>query len=317
VIAAIGASANKSGADNFASPKSAAPDPEAAIPARKTTSPPGKTKPINNPVSINMTPKTPINPRVETIESASSKPITKSVSVSKNIKQIRQEKVPKLSAINWCNISTVKTSRFKRSDFYQIFRLVSKTDRIKLFLVSLIQIFLSFLDLIGVAFFGLIGSVSVAAISSTKVAGRTESVINFLGLNSYSSQLQVAILGSLAAVLMIVKTFASLYFNKKVIFFLSRRSAIISANLTSNLFKKTFTEIKKQGSQKLIYTLTSGVDRITLGVLATTVALIADFSLLIVLLIGLLFVNPIMTIILLVALTSVATLLYLFIKNKK
>jgi ABC-type multidrug transport system fused ATPase/permease subunit len=182
--------------------------------------------------------------------------------------------------------------------------------------VSLIQIFLSFLDLIGVAFFGLIGSVSVAAISSTKVAGRTESVINFLGLNSYSSQLQVAILGSLAAVLMIVKTFASLYFNKKVIFFLSRRSAIISANLTSNLFKKTFTEIKKQGSQKLIYTLTSGVDRITLGVLATTVALIADFSLLIVLLIGLLFVNPIMTIILLVALTSVATLLYLFIKNK-
>ena len=263
-----------------------------------------------------MTPKTPINPRVETIELASSKPITKSVSVSKNIKQIRQEKVSKLSAINWCNISTVKTSRFKRSDFYQIFRLVSKTDRIKLFLVSLIQIFLSFLDLIGVAFFGLIGSVSVAAISSTKVAGRTESVINFLGLNSYSSQLQVAILGSLAAVLMIVKTFASLYFNKKVIFFLSRRSAIISANLTSNLFKKTFTEIKKQGSQKLIYTLTSGIDRITLGVLATTVALIADFSLLIVLLIGLLFVNPIMTIILLVALTSVATLLYLFIKNK-
>jgi len=210
----------------------------------------------------------------------------------------------------------VKALRFKQTDFYQIFRLVSKTDRIKLFLVSLIQIFLSFLDLIGVAFFGLIGSVSVAAISSTKVAGRTESVINFLGLNSYSSQLQVTILGSLAAVLMIIKTLASLYFNKKVIFFLSRRSAIISANLTSNLFKKTFTEIKRQGSQKLIYTLTTGVDRITIGVLATTVALIADFSLLIVLLIGLLFVNPIMTLILLVALTSVASLLYLFIKNK-
>ena len=210
----------------------------------------------------------------------------------------------------------MKALRFKQTDFYQIFRLVSRTDRIKLFLVSLIQIFLSFLDLIGVAFFGLIGSVSVAAISSTKVAGRTESVINFLGLNSYSSQLQVTILGSLAAVLMIIKTFASLYFNKKVIFFLSRRSAIISANLTSNLFKKTFTEIKRQGSQKLIYTLTSGVDRITIGVLATTVALIADFSLLIVLLIGLLFVNPIMTLILLVALTSVASLLYLFIKNK-
>ena len=210
----------------------------------------------------------------------------------------------------------MKTFQPKQTDYFQILLLVTKTDRIKLLLISLIQVFLSFLDLIGIAFIGLIGSVSVAAISSTKVAGRTESVINFLGISGYSSQLQVTILGSLAAALMIAKTFSSLYFNKKVIFFLSRRSATISANLTSNLFKKTFTEIKKQGSQKLIYTLTSGVDRITIGVLATTVALIADFSLLIVLLIGLLFVNPVMTIILLIALTSVAALLYLFIKNK-
>jgi hypothetical protein len=57
------------------------------------------------------------------------------------------------------------------------------------------KIFLSFFDLIGVAFIGLIGSVSVAAISSTKITGRTESVINFLSLQDFSSQFQVAILG--------------------------------------------------------------------------------------------------------------------------
>jgi ABC-type siderophore export system fused ATPase/permease subunit len=115
---------------------------------------------------------------------------------------------------------------------------------------------------------------------------------------------------------MVIKTFASLYFNKKIIFFLSRRSAIMSANLTSNLFKKSFTDIKQQGSQKLIYSLTSGVDRVTVGVLATSVALIADFALLIVLLGGLLFVNPIMTVILLAALSLVSTVLYLAVKNK-
>jgi len=317
VIAAIGASTNKSGADNFASPKSVAPDPEAAIPARKTTSPPGKTKPINNPVSIKMTHNTPINPRVETIELASSKFITKSVSVMKSILLFHQLKDGNSSAVfNWCNISTVNALRFKQSDFYQIVRLVSKTDRIKLFLVSLIQIFLSFLDLIGVAFFGLMGSVSVAAISSTKIAGRTESVISFLGLSNYSSQMQVSILGVLAAILMAIKTFASLYFNKKVIFFLSRRSALISANLTSSLFKKSFTEIKKQGSQHLIYTLTTGVDRITVGVIATSVALIADLALLIVLLIGLLFVNPVITIVLLLSICLVTTVLYLYLRNK-
>ena len=204
----------------------------------------------------------------------------------------------------------------KQTEYFQILKLINKSDRIKLFAVSLIQIFLAFLDLIGVAFFGLIGSVTVAAISSTKVAGRTESVINFIGLQNYSSQKQVAILGLLAAILMVVKTFSSLYFNKKIIFFLSRRSALMSANLTSNLFKKSFTEIKHQGSQNLIYSLTSGVDRITVGVLATSVALIADFALLLVLLGGLLFVNPIMTVILLFSLSLIATVLYMSIKNK-
>lgn len=213
-------------------------------------------------------------------------------------------------------MSQMKVLRFKQTEYFQILKLVSQSDRIKLFLVSLIQIFLAFLDLIGVAFFGLIGSVTVAAISSTKVAGRTESVINFIGLENYTSQVQVAILGFLAAALMITKTLTTLYFNRKIIFYLSRRSAIMSANLTSNLFKKSFTDIKRQGSQKLIYSLTSGVSSITLGVLATTVALISDFALLVVLLLGLLFVNPVMTLILLSALSLVATTLYLAIKNK-
>lgn len=206
--------------------------------------------------------------------------------------------------------------KFKQTEYFQILKLVNKSDRVKLFAVSLIQIFLAFLDLVGVAFFGLIGSVTVAAISSTKVAGRTESVINFIGLQNYSSQKQVAILGLLAAILMVVKTFSSLYFNKKIIFFLSRRSALMSANLTSNLFKKSFTDIKIQGSQNLIYSLVTGVDRITVGVLATSVSLLADFALLLVLLVGLLFVNPLMTIILLFSLSLISSVLYLSIKNK-
>jgi hypothetical protein len=210
----------------------------------------------------------------------------------------------------------MKVFKFKQTDYFQILKLVNQSDRIKLFLVSLIQIFLAFLDLIGVAFFGLIGSVTVAAISSTKVAGRTESVINFIGLENYTSQLQVAILGSLAAILMIIKTIASLYFNKKTIFFLSRRSAIMTANLTSNLFKKSFTEIKHQSNHNLVFSLTSGVSSITLGVLATTVALISDFALLLVLFFGLLLVNPVMSLILLATLSIVATVLYLALKNK-
>jgi ABC-type bacteriocin/lantibiotic exporter with double-glycine peptidase domain len=210
----------------------------------------------------------------------------------------------------------MKVFKFKQTDYFQILNLVSQSDRIKLFLVSLIQIFLAFLDLIGVALFGLIGSVTAAAISSTKVAGRTESVINFIGLENYTSQVQVAILGFLAAGLMVTKTITALYFSKKTIFFISRRSAIMSASLTSKLFKKSFSEIKFHSGQNLIYSLTSGVDKITIGVLATSVALIADIALLLVLLVGLVYVNPIMTLVLVFSLSSIATILYLSVKNR-
>jgi ABC-type multidrug transport system fused ATPase/permease subunit len=216
----------------------------------------------------------------------------------------------------WCNMSQMKVFKFKQTNYFQILKLVSRSDRIKLLLVSLIQIFLALLDLIGVAFFGLIGSVTVASISSTKVTGRTESVINFIGLENYTSQIQVAILGLLAGILMVIKTLASLYFNKKIIYFLSRRSAIISANLISSLFKKSFIEIKQQGNQKLIYSLTAGVDRITVGVLASSAMIVADFFLIAVLIVGLFVVNITLTLILLAILTMAAIVLHLAIKNK-
>ena len=207
-------------------------------------------------------------------------------------------------------------SNYRNSDYFKIFQLVNKVDKIKLLLVSFVQIFLSFFDLIGVAFIGLIGSVSVAAISSTKITGRTESVINFLGLQDFSSQFQVVILGLMSAVLMVVKTFTSLYLNRRVIFYLSRRGAVITANMTTSLFKKSYVDIKKQGSQNLIFSLTSGVNSMTTGVLGSSVALIADFSLLVVLIGGLLLVNTTMTIVLLSTLTTIATIMYLIIRNK-
>ena len=205
---------------------------------------------------------------------------------------------------------------YRNSDYFKIFQLVNKADKIKLLLVSFIQIFLSFFDLIGVALIGLIGSVSVAAISSTQITGRTESVIKFLGLQDFSSQFQVAILGLMSAVLMVVKTFTSLYLNRKVIFYLSRRGAVITANLTTSLFKRSYIDIKKQGSQNLIYSLTSGVNGMTTGVLGSSVALIADFSLLVVLIGGLFLVNTTMTFVLLSTLTTIATIMYLIIRNK-
>ena len=71
VVFLAGMAASSAGADVLGDAKLSAPADEAAIPAKKTTSPPGKTRPIKRPVSIKMMPRTPINPRVDTTASAS------------------------------------------------------------------------------------------------------------------------------------------------------------------------------------------------------------------------------------------------------
>ena len=81
IIAATGASAKSQGAESLASHNTAEPAPDAAIPARKTTSPPGNTKPINKPVSMKMIAKTPIRPRVETTAEASNRLVMNSIPV--------------------------------------------------------------------------------------------------------------------------------------------------------------------------------------------------------------------------------------------
>jgi len=211
---------------------------------------------------------------------------------------------------------SVKALLPKQTDLMQIIQLITKTDRIKLIYVTLIQVGLSFFDLLGVVFFGLIGSISVSAISSTEISGRTESAIIFLGIDNYSSQTQVIILAIIASAFMIFKTITSLYFNKKIFFFLARRSALITKNLSSSLFNKSFTEIKAQETQKLNYTLTEGVDQLIIRALATVVILIADLSLLLVLTIGLMAINFTLTSTILVMLGLVATALYFLIRKK-
>jgi ABC-type multidrug transport system fused ATPase/permease subunit len=76
-------------------------------------------------------------------------------------------------------------------------------------------------------------------------------------------------------------------------YFLARKSANVSILLVSKLFSLSLLEIQKNTSQSTIFALTSGVNAITLGILGTTVALISDTALLLIMAIGLFVVDPV------------------------
>jgi len=175
--------------------------------------------------------------------------------------------------------------------FQQVLSVYNKRDKEKLFLVALSQVFLAFLDLLGVALLGVIGALSVYGIQSKSPSAQVNQILEFTNLNQFSFQQQIAILGSIAASVLIFKTVISVYLVKRTLLFVSRRGALISSNLVRDLFSKSAIDLNKHTNQEIIYSTTSGVENLTTRVIGSALMIFSDLVLLFVLFVGLLFVN--------------------------
>jgi ABC-type multidrug transport system fused ATPase/permease subunit len=175
--------------------------------------------------------------------------------------------------------------------FQQVLSVYDKKDKEKLFLVALSQVFLAFLDLLGVALLGVIGALSVYGIQSKSPGNRVSQILEFTNLNQLSFQYQVAVLGVIAALVLIFKTVVSVFLVRKTLLFVSRRGALISSNLVRNLLSKSVTDLNKHTNQEIIYSTTTGIENLTARVIGSALIIFSDLVLLFVLFIGLLFVN--------------------------
>ena len=181
---------------------------------------------------------------------------------------------------------------WRRTTIGRSSRVFSSRDQKRIIAVVILQIALGFLDLLGVAAIGILGALSVSGIQSGTPGNRVDSALRLLQISDFSFQSQVAIIGISAAVLLIGRTIFSVFFTRKTLFFLSRRGAKISSDLISKLLSGSLLSIQSRTSQQTIYSITNGVTAITLGILGTSVLLIADASLLLVMGVGLFIVDP-------------------------
>jgi ABC-type multidrug transport system fused ATPase/permease subunit len=170
--------------------------------------------------------------------------------------------------------------------------LLSKNDKQKVGLVVALQILMGGIDLLAIALISILGSLAVSGISSQQPESRIYSILEFLQLSQLSFQRQAAILAISATLLMILRTVVSVVFTRKIMFFLSRRGAVISADLVRKLLSQTLLFVQGRTSQQTLYALTNGVTSITLGILGTAVAAVSDLSLLLILTAGIFFVDP-------------------------
>jgi len=167
-------------------------------------------------------------------------------------------------------------------------------------ILVILQAGIGFIDLLGVAAMGVLGALAVTGIQSQMPGDRVSQVLDLIGISEFSFQGQVAFLGLLAGVILVTRTVVSVFITRKALFFLSRRSAMITSMLVSRLLSQSLVTIQSKSTLVYSQALTSGVSSVTLGILGSVISVVADVSLLIIMLASLFVVDP------LIALTSVS-----------
>ena len=182
--------------------------------------------------------------------------------------------------------------RDKSHQYFRALGVLSLRDKQKIYAATIFQILMGGLDLLGVIAIGLLGAISVGGLQSSAPGENVGKALEFLRIQNLDFQSQATILALGAVLLLISRTILSIFFTRRILFFLSRRGAKISSDLISRLLSQPMLFVQSRTTQEIVYSVTSGVERVVLQVLATSVVWISDFAMLIVMFIGLILVDP-------------------------
>jgi len=184
----------------------------------------------------------------------------------------------------------------KGSVFFRAFNALPPEDRPKMLAVGVVQVLLGFLDLAGVAAVGVLGALAVTGIQSKEPSDNINSLLSMAGLSHLSFQAQIAIIGFLAGLFLIIRTILSVVLTRRILFFLSHKGATISATLTNKLLSRDLLAVQSRSTQETLFAVTSGVEGLTLGILGNSMSLLSDGSLLLILFVGLFVISPYMAV---------------------
>ena len=207
-------------------------------------------------------------------------------------------------------------SLLKLNEIKKVLLLLDKKDRFKLFLVLIINMFLAFLDLLGVALIGTASAVLIRGLQGLAAGDQVTRFLDLLNLDGLPLRALLILLGGSAIFFFILKTILSVYFLRKTLRYMSTRNAQISSSLVSKMLNRPVEKIYSKSIQHQIYNVTGGVEVLVGGVVTSLVVIAADLVLLLVMIVGLMAVDPITSVGTFMVFTGIGFLLY-FLLHKR
>ena len=205
---------------------------------------------------------------------------------------------------------------FQFSDIKKVLLLLDKKDHLKLLLVLIINIILAFLDLFGVALIGVTSALLIRGVQGLPAGDQVASLLQGLNLVELPQRTLLILLGCTAIFFFILKTILSVYLLRKTLRYMSVRNAQISSSLVAKMLNRPVEKIFSKSIQHQIYNVTGGVERLVGYVVTSLVFIASDLVLILVILVGLMLVDPITSIGTFFIFSGIALLLY-FLLHKR
>lgn len=171
--------------------------------------------------------------------------------------------------------------------------LLTPAERRRLWRLVALQTVMPFLDLLGVVLIGLVVAIAAAGAGSQPLSGPVADVVSWLGFTDLSNA--ALTMGVAAALILVAKSVLSLLIVRRINGFMVSCTARVSAAESERFLSQPLAVVRNQPSQRTAFALTRGLSAAVLSLLGSAVTVWGEIALLTVLGVGLLVIDPVVT----------------------
>lgn len=183
-------------------------------------------------------------------------------------------------------------AKIRENSLMRVFHVLDIRARKRVLWILLFQVLLGFLDLMGVIAIGILGALSISGLQSKAPSSQIKKILDFTGLSDLGFEKQALMLALAAILLLVGKTILSIVFTKRLLYFLSGQGSGLSTDLIAKSLSRSILMVQERTIHETLYAVTRGVESLILQVIATTVVLVSDVSLLLIMFTAILLVDP-------------------------
>ncbi len=157
------------------------------------------------------------------------------------------------------------------------------------------QILLALMDLAGVLLIGLVGLLAASLAGGSALPQGLQSVLDALGMGSWSAASAAAALGAAAAVTLAVKSGLSLLIQRRMVLFLASRVSQVGSAMVVRFLSQSILDVQRRPATWVTFAFVEGLTYAISGVLGHFLVIAGDLAVLVLLGTALLFFDPVTT----------------------